>query len=165
MPFTEMMQGGTHYDLSDVARGPDGAFEVLVSRERPAGYDGDWWPLAPGTASLWIRSVSDRWGEETDPRVAITRVDAPARPRPSGERVLAQVRALGAMVERIVEYGVRHVDELVDEGFVNRVKTIDYGASGAMPLQHYHEGVFQLADGEALLLEARLPAGADYVSW
>jgi hypothetical protein len=34
-----------------------------------------------------------------------------------------------------------------------------------MPLQHYHECVFHLAADEALLVEARLPAGADYFSW
>jgi hypothetical protein len=45
------------------------------------------------------------------------------------------------------------------------MKTVDYGASGAMPLQHYHEGVFQLADDEALLGVARLPADVAYVSW
>jgi len=165
MPFTEMMQGFTPFDVSDVVHGADGRFDVLVSRERPAGYDGDWWPLEAGTASLWIRSVSDRWGLETDPRIAIARVDAPPRRRPSGEDVGRQVAALDAMVERIVEYGMRHVDELIDDGFVNRMKTVDYGASGAMPFQHYHEGVFQLADGEALIVEARLPPGADYFSW
>jgi hypothetical protein len=165
MPFTEMMQGFTPFDLSDVAHGPDGRFDVLVSPERPAGYDGDWWPLEPGTASLWIRSVSDRWGEERDPRIAITRVGEPARARPSGDAIRRQLGALGFMVERIVQYGMTHVDELIDQGFVNRLKTVDYGNSGAMPLQHYHEGVFQLADDEALVLEARLPAGADYFSW
>ena len=138
---------------------------MLVSRERPDGYDGDWWALEPGTASLWIRSVSDRWGEERDPRIAITRVDAPARGRPSGDATGKQLAALGIMVERIVEYGMRHVDELIEQGFVNAMKTVDYGASGAMPLQHYHEGVFELADGEGLLVEARLPEGADYFSW
>ena len=165
MPFTEMMMGFTPFDLSDVARGPDGRFDVLVSRERPTGYDGDWWPLEPGTASLWIRSVSDRWGEERDPRIAITCVDAPARSRPDGEATRRQLGALGIMVERIVEYGMRHTDELVEQGFVNSLKTVDYGASGAMPLQHYHECVFQLADDEGLLVEARLPQGADYFSW
>jgi len=165
MPFTEMMLGFTPFDLSDVARDPDGTFDVLVSRERPAGYDGDWWQLEPGTASLWLRSVSDRWGEDRDPRVAITRVDTGARARPSGETTRKQLAALGVMVERIVEYGMRHVDELIDGGFVNRMKTVDYGASGAMPLQHYHEGVFQLADDEALVVEARLPEGVDYFSW
>jgi hypothetical protein len=165
MPFTEMMQGFTPFDLSDVAHGADGRFDVLISRERPADHDGDWWPLEPGTASLWIRSVSARWGEERDPRIAITRVDAPARPRPSGDGTRRQLAALGVMVERIVEYGMRHTDELIDGGFVNRMKTVDYGNSGAMPLQHYHEGVFELADDEALVVEARLPDGIDYFSW
>jgi hypothetical protein len=165
MPFTEMMLGADPFDLSDVSRGDDGRFDVLVSAERPDGYDGDWWPLAPGTASLWVRSVSDRWGEERDPRIAITRVDAAARTRPPGDAARRQLRALGTMVERIVEYGMRHVDELIEQGFVNRMKTVDYGASGAMPLQHYHEGVFRLAADEALLLEARLPDAVDYFSW
>jgi hypothetical protein len=165
MPFTETMQGFTPFDLDELTLGPDGRFDVLVSTERPAGHDGDWWPLAPGTASLWLRSVSDRWGEERDPRIAITRLDTPARTRPSGDAVRRQLRALATMVERTVEYGMRHVDELIDEGFVNRMKTVDYGASGAMPLQHYHEGVFQLADDEALLVEVRLPDSVDYFSW
>jgi Protein of unknown function (DUF1214) len=165
MPFTEMMQGATPFDLTDVARGPDGAFDVLMSPERPPDHEGDWWPLEPGTASLWIRSVSDRWGAERDPRIAITRVGASARARIPADHTVAQLRALGVMVERIVGYGVRHVDELIDGGFVNRVKTVDYGASGAMPLQHYHEGVFELADDEALVVEARLPAAAEYFSW
>src|SRR6185503_4633502 len=56
-------------------------------------------------------------------------------------------------------------DELIEQGFVNSCKTVDYGQSGAMPLQHYHEAVFELADGEGLLVEARLPEGADYFSW
>src|SRR4029078_3522856 len=98
MPFTEMMRGFTPFDLSDVARGSTGKFDVLVSSERPAGYDGDWVPLGAGTASLWIRSVSDQWGIERDPRIAITRVDAPARPRPTGDATPKQLAALGLIV-------------------------------------------------------------------
>jgi hypothetical protein len=165
MPFRETMQGFDPHDLDDVAHGPDGRFDVLVSAERPPGHTGGWWRLEPGTASLWLRSVSDRWGEDRDPRIAITRVDAARRPRPGGERVEQQLRALGTIVERIVEYGIRHVDELVEAGFVNRLQDVDYGASGAMPLQWYHEGLFDLADDEALLVEAHLPAGCDYFSW
>lgn len=164
MPFEETMRGFAPFDLSDVTRS-DGQFDVLLSPERPADHDGDWWKLEPGTASLWIRSVSDRWGEERDPRIAITRVDAPSRRRPTGDRERRQLAALGAMVERIVEYGIRHVDELVDDGYVNRLRNVDYAASGAMPLQWYHEGLFDLADDEALVIEATLPQGCDYFSW
>jgi hypothetical protein len=165
MPFTESMQGFTPFDLFNVAREPDGRFDVLLSRERPAGHTGDWWQLEPGMASLWIRSVSDRWGEEQEPRIAIERVDAPSRRRPSGDAVRTHLASLATIVERIVEYGIHHVDELVAEGFVNRLKLVDYGASGGMPLQWYHEGVFDLAHHEALLVEASLPEGCGYFSW
>jgi hypothetical protein len=165
MPFAESMQGFTPFDLSDVAQEPDGRFDVLLSRERPAGYTGDWWQLEPGMASLWVRSVSDRWGEDREPRVAIRRVDVSSRARPSGDVVRAQLAALPVVVERIVEYGIRHVDELVEGGFVNQLRPVDYGASGAMPQQWYHEGVFDLGDDESLLVEARLPDGCDYFSW
>jgi hypothetical protein len=164
MPFEETMRGFEPFDLSDVT-GPDGRFDVLVSPDRPADHDGHWWKLEPGTASLWIRSVSDRWGEERDPRIAITRVDAPSRARPPGDAVRRQLAALGAMVERIVEYGIRHVDELAEHGYVNRLQNVDYGASGAMPLQWYHEGLFDLADDETLVIEAVLPDGCQYFSW
>ena len=36
------------HDLDDLALGDDGSFSVVLSAERPAGYDGDWWPLDPG---------------------------------------------------------------------------------------------------------------------
>lgn len=165
MPFAESMQGFAPFDLTDVAHGPDGRFDVLVSPERPAGHPGDWWRLEPGTASLWIRSVSDRWEEDRDPRIAITRVGAPTRARQRGDAVGRPLASLGVVVERIVEYGIRHVDELVEQGYVNRLKHVDYGASGAMPLQWYHEAVFDLGDDDALLVEARLPDGCDYFSW
>jgi hypothetical protein len=165
MPFTETMRGFSPFDLSDVAKEPDGRFDVLVSRECPARHTGDWWQLEPGTASLWLRSVSDRWGAETEPRVAIERVDASSRRRPSGDALRGQLTALATAVERSVEYGIHHVDNLVADGHVNCLKLVDYGASGGMHLQWYHEGVFDLGDDEALLVEAILPAGCDYFSW
>jgi hypothetical protein len=166
MPFAEpSMRSFPPFDLSDVARGPNGAVDVILSRERPAAYTGDWWPLEPGMASLWLRSVSDQWGAQSEPRVAITRLDAPSRPRPPSGAVGEQLASIAARVERVVEYGVHHVDELASEGFVNKLKLVDYGASGGMPLQWYHEGVFDLADDETLLVEARLPEDCTYFSW
>jgi hypothetical protein len=71
---------------------------------------------------------------------------------------------LGAIVEHTIGYGVRHTDELIADGHVNQLKLVDYGPSGGMPLQWYHEGVFDLDDGQALLLEATMPAACDYFS-
>src|SRR3954453_22250451 len=35
------------HDLDELTLGADGAFSVIVSADRPAGYAGDWWPLDP----------------------------------------------------------------------------------------------------------------------
>jgi hypothetical protein len=164
-PFDDSMRSSEPYDLSEVAHGPDGRFDVIVSRRRPPGHDGDWWPLEPGTTSLWLRAVSDRWGEETEPRVAITRTDAGRRSRPSPESIARRLGAVAPTVERMVAYGVRHVDDLRAAGFVNRLRLVDYASSGGIPRQSYHEGIFELADDEALVVEAFLPAGCSYFSW
>jgi Protein of unknown function (DUF1214) len=166
MPFDAAMRSSRPFDLSDVARGPDGSFDVVLSAERPAGHTGDWWPLAPEVTSVWLRAVSDRWGEDREPRIAITRVDSPSsRPRPEGADLNKRLAALAPTVERIVEYGLRRSDELADEGYVNALKLVDYRTRGGMPQQWYHEGLFELADDEALLVEAEMPAGWTYFSW
>ena len=35
-----------NYDIDDLHIGEDGAFEVILSANRPEGYKGDWWKLA-----------------------------------------------------------------------------------------------------------------------
>ena len=75
MPFTARMGSSEPFDLAELTPGPDGRFDVLVSPERPVGHTGDWWQLGPDIASLWLRVVSDDWGNEREPRVAIRRVD------------------------------------------------------------------------------------------
>jgi hypothetical protein len=166
MPFEEpSMRNWPPFDLSEAARGPRGAVDVLLSAERPAGHTGDWWRLEPGMSCLWLRSLSERWGEEEEPRLAMTRLGGPAPGSQARGGVLEALAPLAAAVERIVEYGIRHVDELVASGVVNGVRGTDYSAKGAMPLQWYHEGVFELGEGQALLVEATLPEGCRYFSW
>lgn len=165
MAFTQMMKGAKVYDLSEVAKAPDGRFDVLMSARRPEAYEGDWWKLTPDTASVWLREVSDRWGEEAPAIIAITRLDMASCKRPSPEEFDRQLAGLAVRVERIIEYGITHVDELVQDGFVNKLKSIDYSSAGAMPLQFYHEGLFDLGEDEGLLVECRLPPDAAYFSW
>ncbi len=165
MPFTAAMRGGVPFDLSTVAQGPEGPFELIVSAERPAGHEGDWWQLQPDTASLWLREVSPRWGEESPAEVAIVRLDAPPYRRMTAAEMDARLAGLAARVEGIVAYGMKHADGLAEQGFVNRMRETDYSKSGAMPLQSYHEALFELAEGECLLVEARLPEDCTYFSW
>ena len=114
---------------------------------------------------LWLRATSDRWDEDVDPSIAITRLDGHPRTQMSADWLAARLRGLATRAERTVEYGIRHFNELVDAGYVNKVKLIDYGALGGMPLQSYQEGAFELAADQALLVEARMPAESTYFSW
>lgn len=143
----------------------DGSFDLIVSAERPDGHTGHWMKLEEGSATLWLRSVSDRWDVEDDPWIGITRLDGGSRRRMSAEWLEKRLIPLAKRVEGATEYGIKHVGELIDQGFVNSLKLIDYSTSGAMPLQSYHEGVFELADDEVLLVEARMPAECHYFSW
>lgn len=166
MPFTARMGSAEPFDLADLTIRPDGRFDVLVSADRPHGHAGDWWPMGAETASLWLRTVSDDWGNEREPRVAIRRVDGPRRrPRPAPASIEGKLAILGMIVEQSIGYGVRHTDELIADGYVNQLQLVDYGPQGGMPLQWYHEGVFELGDGEGLLLEATMPPGCDYFSF
>lgn len=165
MPFSAAMRGGVPFDLSTLAQGLDGQFELVVSAGRPEGHEGHWWQLQPDTASLWLREVSARWGDESPAEVAIVRLDAPPYRRLTAEEMDARLAGLAARVENIVAYGIRHADGLAEQGFVNRFRETDYSKSGAMPLQSYHEALFDLAEDECLLVEARLPADCAYFSW
>lgn len=165
MAFTNVMSGARLYDLSDIAAGAEGSFDVILSGQRPDGYQNDWWELTPDTASVWLREVSDRWGADLPARVAITRLDSGAYRRTPPAGLDGQLAGLAARIEKTLEYGIRHVDDLKQDGFVNALKSIDYGAAGAMPLQFYHEGLFELGEEEGLLVECRMPADATYFSW
>ncbi len=166
MAFQEpSMKSFAPFDLTPVSHGPDAIFDLIYSAARPQGYTGDWLPLEPGTASLWLRAVSDRWGEESEPRIAITRLDGSSRQRMEPQALEQTLATLAARAERTLEYGIRHADELAEAGFINRLKEIDYSQAGGMPLQSYHEGLFQLGEDQALLVEAKMPQDCRLFSW
>ena len=149
----------------DETRGSNASIDILYSAARPEGYTGDWLPLQPGTAALWLRAVSDRWGEESEPRIAITRLVGSSRQRLAPELLEQTLATLAARAERTLEYGIRHADGLAEGGFINRLKEIDYSQAGGMPLQSYHEGLFELAEDQALLVEAKMPEDCRLFSW
>jgi hypothetical protein len=169
MPFGGRSAAGLQtfapFDLSDVDTGGDGRFDVILSAARPVGHTGDWWQLDPAMRSLMLRSVSDDWGKHREPSVAIVRLDSPPRrPRSSVDGVRRKFAAFAAMVEGAIVYGVRHADQLRDDGVVNRVALVDYSANGGLADQWYHEGLFDFNEHAALLVEASLPLGCDSFS-
>jgi hypothetical protein len=161
MPFGRPVAGGLQtfpaFDLDDLAIDGDGTFAVVLSATRPSSAR-NWWRLEPDVRTLMLRSVSDRWGEQTDPRLAIVRLDVdPRRARTDPAVLERKFRAYANIVERMVMSGVNRVATLRTDGVVNRLTTVDYSATGGgLAGQWYQEGCFALGDGDVLLIEARV---------
>jgi hypothetical protein len=162
MPFGAPTANGLEtfgeLDFDDLEIDESGWFDVVLSQERPVGVE-SWWRLDPRTRSLMLRSVSDAWGSEVDPRVAIVRTDV----APGGASAEPGVRSEGLrsyahVVEAMMMSGIRHVEQLRQDG-VNRLVLVDYGQGGGRHDQWYHEGCFQLSVDEALLIRTVLPTG------
>jgi hypothetical protein len=165
LPPTDPNRGAaSHLDLSKVKVDADGRFDVLVSPTKPAGYTGDWWELSPNAIRLMIRMVSADWATEVDPTLSIERVDKPAgRPRPSAATLEKRLRALPKNTEFIALLFVDHVEQLRQQGFVNKFKVFDVPYS-ALQGQFYYEGVYDLKDDEALIVESSIPVTCTYRS-
>ena len=52
---------------------------------------------------------------------------------------------------------VNHVEQLRQEGYINRLKIFDVSQMGGLASQFYYEGAYELQDDEALIVEAKVP--------
>lgn len=155
------------FSLDDLKIGPDGRYEVILSAERPDGYTGDWIKLDPRTIRVQVRHASYDWNTEVDARMAIERLDTPAaRPRPSAEEVSAKLAKLATWAENTVAFGFKNIDYNRQRGIVNRLEIHDYSSQGGYDpkVQTYYEGIYDLKDDEALIVETAIPATCRYWS-
>ena len=153
-----------HLNLRKLKVDADGRYDVLLSDRKPNGYTGDWWQLDPRATRLMLRMVSADWGREDEPTFAIERADKPAgRPRPAAALLEQRLRALPRAIDFIALLFVDHVAQLRAQGFVNKLKVFDV-PYGALAGQFYYEGVYDLKDDEALIVESPVPAKCDYRS-
>ena len=152
-------------DFDDLAVDEDGAFEVVISPERPAGDEGDWFLLDPHGEKLMVRIVACDWGVEREPRFGIARLDVDeAKGRLSTEQLneaFAEIPGIAAVCALAFP---THVEELRDEGYVNRFKIFDVSQMSGLAGQFYYEGAYELADDEALISEVRVPDSYKYWS-
>jgi Protein of unknown function (DUF1214) len=154
-----------NYELTGLPRGPDGDFELVLSAKRPEGYTGEWRPLDPRAELLMVRWVSDDWAGEEDPKIAIERIDIPARAsrRPVAE-IEAKMRTIAAYVENSYLRWVDYVMSMHNDGYVNKVRQKSYQHVAGVSTQSYYDGVFDLRENEALILETEMPSTCQYWS-
>jgi hypothetical protein len=146
------------YDLVKYRKGPNGEIDVVLSAKRPDGYTGDWLYLDPRADTFSVRFVSDDWGRQKDPRLAIERLDRPSRKtRPTAAEIDSALGALPAAVTRSVATFANHVAKFEKDVGANVVKEFDYSAVGALTDQRYFEMVWNFRPDEALILESPLP--------
>ena len=149
-------------DLDEFTIGADGAFSFILSAERPAGYGGDWWQLDPRARRLLMRKCGCDWKAEVDARVAINRVDDPGEDM-SPEEFAARFGDLPKWIEgrilheiRLVRYYLEHhgINVLTKSKWIEQV--------GGLAKQAYYDGVHQIGDDEALIVEVPLPSECRY---
>ena len=152
-------------DFDDLTVAKDGSFEVVISPERPAGYEGDWFLLNPDCEKFMVRIVACDWGVEREPRFGIARLDVDeAKGRLSAEQLneaFAEIPGIAAVCALAFP---THVEELRDEGYLNRFKIFDVSQMSGLAGQFYYEGAYELRDDEALISEVKVPDSYKYWS-
>lgn len=147
-----------NYDLDSIPHDKDGYFEVILSPERPKGHTGNWWKLDKGATNIFLRQRSYDWLNEVDARLAIDRLDRPAvRPRMSAERLEKELRHLAVWTEQTMKASADFVKEMTVGLENNEMGFVDLTDYAGQLTQRYAYGVYELAEDEALILEARLP--------
>ena len=142
---------------------PDGSFDVLLSTDRPEGHTGDWFALDPRAATINVRQASYDWGAGTDARLAIERLDRPAVIPPLDAAAVAdRLKALAGYPSRYAGFALNYPKGQRARGLVNRLEHDDWAGRGGLAGQHYYQGIFRLAPGEALILETDLPETVRY---
>lgn len=153
------------HDFNMLKVDAEGRYDVILSPVRPEGYTGDWWQLDPATNSLLVRMVGSEWGKEREPTLSIERLDIPAtRPRPPARVLEAKLRSIPASADFSALVLIDRPRQVREEGFVNKLKAVDFAKLGGLAGQFYYEGAYDLKDNEALIIETPVPDKCTYHS-
>ncbi|MCD9623908.1 DUF1214 domain-containing protein [Rhabdothermincola salaria] len=170
MSPTSVVEAGpasaTH-DLDDLALGPDGSFRVVLSPERPAGHDGDWWELNPGTVRLLMRKCACDWNAEVDAQVAINRLDDGGADTDAWDMTpedrARRFSELADWVTGMIEFDMDLVRWYREHHGVNHIaRSTKIDTLGGLPTQAYYDAIHEIDDDEALILDTALPRESRY---
>jgi hypothetical protein len=149
-------------DLDELTLEENGSFSVILSAERPDGYEGDWWPLDPRAQRLLMRKCACDWKNEVDARVAVNRLDDPGEDM-APEEMAHRFSDMAAWIEgrilheiRLVRYYREHhgINVLLKSKWIEEV--------GGLAKQAYYDGIHEIGDDEALIVEVPLPERCHY---
>lgn len=151
------------HDLDDLAMDEGGYFSVLLSAERPAGHQGDWWELDPNARRLLMRRCSCDWTNEVDARVAIERLDDGGGGDMSPEESAARFSDMADWIEGMITFDMDLVRYYREHHGVNTLlRSGKIVQLGGLPQQVYYDGIHEIDDDEALVIETDLPRQCRY---
>ena len=153
---------GRDFDDRSLAIGPDGDFEVIFSAQRPAGYTGNWSEIAPEATAMVVRYRMVDWENERDPQLSIECLDpVPLKPRLQPAEIVARIREMSKLPLRYNQSFLPFQNEVKDEVGTNVFVHRQY-PGGGLSQQIYWPAVFELEDGEALIVETEMPERRQY---
>ncbi|HMK85849.1 MAG TPA: DUF1214 domain-containing protein [Steroidobacteraceae bacterium] len=154
------ISGAHDLDDHDIEIGPDGEFEVLFSVKRPEGYRGNWAPIAPQANLMMVRLRSLDWAKERDPVLSIECLDrVPLKPRLEPEQILERIREMAKFPARVTKFFFLMQNGIKQRVGVNAFESVRYAG---MSKQVYLPAVFEIEEGEALIIETELPKVRPY---
>jgi len=144
-------------DAADMRIGPDGGFEIVLSREP---HPGNWLPMAADSSMVIVRQTFLDRATEVPAQLRIERIGAPPAPAPLSPRALAAgLERAGAFVQgtaRLVGDWAQRVAQRPNE-----LDAAPYAEDamrvGGDPKICYYHGYWQLAPDEALVIDSAVP--------
>lgn len=145
-------------DAADLRFEADGSFEIVASKERA---EGNWLPLADDSTMLLVRQTFLDRAAEVPATVTVEAIDSPrATPEPlTADRLDEGLRNAAAFVEGTARTFLRWTEMLRAEQF-NQLATTDqtmFYRAGGDPTIFYLHGYWSLREGEALVIDTRVP--------
>jgi hypothetical protein len=146
---------GTVNDRDHLDISAEGSFELIMGRERPAGWDGPFLQLEDDAVVAITRDYLDEPFTGTRCRWHIEALDPPPTLRLTDDDVARRFRAALTWVrdqKQMVPLGLGEPNQ-IDEPYPVQQVTFGWAAGDAA----YAMGSFDLADDEALLIRGRSP--------
>jgi len=137
---------------------PDGSFEILLSRERPAGHRGNWMPLHPDARYLQIRQYFADWERESPASFRIEQIGNEGRPPAplTPARMAEMLDDAGEWVEVTAHFWTQWIEQMRGAHDPNALKPAVRFVGGADDI-YYGNDMFQLGPDEALVIEFEPP--------
>jgi hypothetical protein len=137
---------------------PDGRFEILLSAERPAGFDGNWLPIHRDGRYVTVRQYFVDWEREEPARFEIFRVGGEGEPPAplSAARMGELLDSAGEWTEQTARFWTEWVEQLRSGWRRDAIAPPRHFVGGADAI-HYGNDWFRLGPDEALVVECEVP--------